>query len=90
MKCPECQSLIIRCYNVQTFPGEDDAEKWNIKYRWRICGDCHHKFSTVEMLAKVKVKHGKPVKIDLDSEFQLSGSGDDAETLGAVHANPSL
>lgn len=92
MKCPnpECQSLNIRCYNVQIFPSEDDIDKWNIKYRWRICGDCLHKFSTVEMLAKVRVKNGKPVKIELDEEYQLSGSGYEPENLGPVYTEAGL
>lgn len=84
MLCPECNSKNLKVYNSRIH------ETQNCKSRWRICGDCQHRFTTVEMLGKVRLKDDEAFKITLDAIYELSGSGDDVEALGAVHALPGL
>lgn len=86
MYCPKCQSKNLRCYNTQVYADSG----WNVKGRWRICGNCQFRFTTVEMLGKVRIKDEKPYKIDLDAEYELAGSGQEAEGMGQICPAPDL
>jgi transcriptional regulator NrdR family protein len=76
MKCPECDSRVLKVYNSRIH------ESQNCKSRWRICGECQHRFTTVELLGKVRLKDDEAFKIDLDAIYELSGSGAEPEVLG--------
>jgi len=63
MNCPECGGDITHVYDTRK---HDDS----IVARRRICRDCKKRFSTIELIGKVRVKSDKKITAEISSFYE--------------------
>jgi hypothetical protein len=78
MKCPDCGSKLVQVYDTKLY------EELNCKRRRRICSDCQNRFTTVELLGKVREENetGVEIEIGIQPGIELQPSGQGSEAVG--------